>query len=399
MISLKWFRLVVFIFIPSLLLAADPLFEPRADYAAGVGGNSVFGADLDGDGDMDLVLGGNGVTVLKNNGDGSFQASRNYSTLYAIESVWSTDLDGDGDMDLAATGTNSGTIILKNNGDGTFQGPTNYSPGGFSIFGADLDGDGDSDLATANMLSGRVYVFKNNGDGSFQAAVSYAVGGDCWPNPSCWPFSVYGADLDGDGDVDLATANRFGWNVSVLENNGDGSFQAAVNSDRINELCGIFIADFELDGDMDVVVADKDGGAVYILKNNGDGTFQSPVGYSVGGGITRNVFSGDLDEDGDMDLAVAYAYANWGTVSIFMNLSIIVCTSKPGDANGSGVPDLTDVIYLVNYIFKGSTAPYPLCRGDANGSGGNPNLSDLIYLINYVFKAGPAPVPSGRCCL
>jgi len=77
-----------------------------------------------------------------------------------------------------------------------------------------------------------------------------------------------------------------------------------------------------------------------------------------------------------------------------------LCTDKAGDANGSGGnPNLSDIIYLVNYVFKGGPAPNPTCRGDANGNGGNANLSDIIYLVNYVFKGGPAPVQSGVCCL
>ncbi len=73
---------------------------------------------------------------------------------------------------------------------------------------------------------------------------------------------------------------------------------------------------------------------------------------------------------------------------------------KAGDANASnGTPNLSDIIYLVNYVFKGGPAPSPTCRGDANGSGGSANLSDIIYLVNYVFKGGPAPVKSGVCCL
>ena len=77
-----------------------------------------------------------------------------------------------------------------------------------------------------------------------------------------------------------------------------------------------------------------------------------------------------------------------------------LCTSKPGDANGSGGnPNLSDIIYLVNYVFKGGPAPNPSCRGDANASGSNPNLPDIIYLVNYVFKGGPKPVNSGVCCL
>src|SRR3990172_6189152 len=76
------------------------------------------------------------------------------------------------------------------------------------------------------------------------------------------------------------------------------------------------------------------------------------------------------------------------------------CTSIAGDANGSGTtPNLTDLVYLVNYVFKGGPAPSPLCQGDANGSKDTPNLSDVVYLVNYVFKGGPAPVNSKVCCL
>jgi len=66
---------------------------------------------------------------------------------------------------------------------------------------------------------------------------------------------------------------------------------------------------------------------------------------------------------------------------------------KRGDVNNNGSINLTDIIALVNNVFKGGPAPNPLCLGDANNSGGNPNLTDIIYLVNFVFKSGPAPNP------
>ncbi len=67
---------------------------------------------------------------------------------------------------------------------------------------------------------------------------------------------------------------------------------------------------------------------------------------------------------------------------------------KPGDANCSGGnPNLSDIIYLVNYVFKGGSAPCLGSLGDANCSHTKPNLSDIIYLVNYIFKGGPAPIP------
>ncbi|EQB63008.1 MAG: hypothetical protein RBG1_1C00001G0587 [candidate division Zixibacteria bacterium RBG-1] len=67
---------------------------------------------------------------------------------------------------------------------------------------------------------------------------------------------------------------------------------------------------------------------------------------------------------------------------------------KSGDANCSGGnPNLGDIIYLVNYVFKGGSAPCIGRLGDANCSGGKPNLTDIIYLVSYVFKGGNAPIP------
>jgi len=73
--------------------------------------------------------------------------------------------------------------------------------------------------------------------------------------------------------------------------------------------------------------------------------------------------------------------------------AVKVGINKRGDANGNGTINLPDIIYLVNYVFKGGPAPNPICLGDANNTGGNPNLSDVIFLVNFVFKGGPAPTP------
>jgi len=77
------------------------------------------------------------------------------------------------------------------------------------VTSADVDGDGDIDLVTANRDSSTVSVLRNNGDGTFAAQATYAVGAN--------PFSVTSADVDGDGDIDLVTANGSD-TVSVLLN-------------------------------------------------------------------------------------------------------------------------------------------------------------------------------------
>ncbi len=62
-----------------------------------------------------------------------------------------------------------------------------------------------------------------------------------------------------------------------------------------------------------------------------------------------------------------------------------------GDADGDGMIDIADVIYLLNYLYKGGSAPDPLERGDANEDG-VVDLADAVYLINYLFRQGPPPL-------
>jgi hypothetical protein len=76
-----------------------------------------------------------------------------------------------------------------------------------------------------------------------------------------------------------------------------------------------------------------------------------------------------------------------GPHGLFANLC------RCGNANGDGVINVSDAVYLVNYIFAGGAAPSPLCNGDTNADK-KVNISDAVYLINYIFAGGPGP---GAC--
>jgi len=294
--------------------AVDPLFDTAVHYGAGDNPVFVFSADLDCDSDYDLAVVNhysNNVSILKNNGDGTFILDDNYGAGAGVASVFSADLDGDGDYDLAVANNNSDDVsILLNNGDGTFVLDDNYDAGDqpYCVFSIDLDGDDDFDLAVANSLSDNVCILLNYGDGTFASAVNYDVGDG--------PYSIFSADLDGDGDYDLAVPNLNSDNVSILLNNGGGTFASAVNYSAGDGPRSVFSVDFDGDSDYDLVVANLYSGNISILKNNGDGTFASAVNYGAGD-WPHSVFSADFDGDGDYDLAVAnYSSDN---VSLLLN--------------------------------------------------------------------------------
>ncbi|EQB63248.1 MAG: blue (type 1) copper protein [candidate division Zixibacteria bacterium RBG-1] len=111
---------------------------------------------------------------------------------------------------------------------------------------------------------------------------------------------------------------------------------------------------------------------------------------------SSGLFNSGIMHPGD---TFSYQFVNKGTFGYHCVVhggetgAVKVGIDKRGDANGNGTINLADIIYLVNFVFKGGPIPNPLCVGDANNSGGNPNLADIIFLVNFVFKGGLAPNP------
>ena len=140
-----------------------------------------------------------------------------------------------------------------------------------SVAIGDLNGDDCLDLAAANNMSDNVSVLLSNGDGTFAAAVHYDAGSA--------PYSVAAGDLDRDGWLDLAVANEGSRNVSVLLNNGDGTFAEAVHYQVGRYPVSVAIGDLDGDDWLDLAVAKdhESTDTVSVLLNNGDGTFAPAV--------------------------------------------------------------------------------------------------------------------------
>ena len=273
-------------------------FAAKVDYAACTGTHEVALGDLNGDGAPDIIAacwGGSVVSVLLGNGDGTLRPKVDYGAGAAPHSVVLGRFDGDAFLDAAVANHDSNTVsILRGNGDGTFQAQITYAvgTGPHSLRSGDLNGDGSLDLVTANETSSDVSVLLGNGNGTFETAVNYPTGSV--------PKGVAIADVSGDGRADVITAdtagsypvccNPGGNLISVLLGSGAGTLGAPIPFTVGQTPFAVATGDLDGDGDLDVATANWDSGDVTVLKNltaaSADTTPPTVTGTSPANGAT-----------------------------------------------------------------------------------------------------------------
>lgn len=163
---------------------------------------------------------------------------------------------------------------------------------------ADLDGDGDLDAVVANgrHWSGQNYIFLNHGRGRFTE--QRLLGLD-----RSTSYATEPADLDGDGDLDVAVGNDTATN-EVLLNDGKGRFTPTGQFGSVSSLRSVTLADIDRDGDMDILVTCR-GRANQICLNDGRGNFSQAGTFGTKRDSTIDVAVTDWNSDGRPDLVLA----------------------------------------------------------------------------------------------
>ncbi len=329
--------------------ASTPLSFELADQEFPIASyNGIAAGDIDGDGDLDVILSTNdrACSIWANDGTGKF--SELPSKLPPASAVALGDADGDGDLDLAAAEADR-VSIWRNDGHGRFRkGPALATPECSALAWSDLDGDGDLDLFAANWSAHPDQVFLNGGRGRFTDSgqrLGRAAGS-----------RVSVGDVDGDGDPDVVVANNGEEALNAAElwlNDGKGFFRKIDGAFAPSNAYEVALADLDGDGDLDAFVANSShGGAAPADKvrlNDGSGAF-TDSGQSLGSLYSMCAAAADFDGDGDLDVftgswrAPPRFWINDGTGNLSdsglrlasPNIQAAAC----GDFDGDGAPDV-----------------------------------------------------------
>ncbi len=303
-------------------------------------------ADLDGDGDPDLLCSNDGITALYNNGDGTFTISDIADERVGRPRI--LDLDGDGDLDIAVGIDHGFRVYLHDDGQFVPLGVNEFQTPR-SIAAGDINGDGVPDvIVMANPFSPVLKTYLGVGDGTFTEL-------DDVPDPRAVGDSAL-YDANGDGWLDLVVSHVAGDGIAIRLGDGAGGFLEPVLYKGGKEPRRMIIADVNGDGQPDAVTADFGSDTATTILGRSDGTFAAAQVLLHRRGPSLATM-GDIDGDGDGDIASTASSsepeygeglfirgaAGYDTAGVPLPFIMFEGEKKLADMDGDGLADLLTI--------------------------------------------------------
>jgi hypothetical protein len=276
-----------------------------------------------------------------------------FATGHNPQAVANADLNGDGRLDLVVTNFDDSTVsVLLGTPAGTYSARVDYAtgPNPIAVLIADFNNDTKLDLAVVNnncptlpcTAVGSVSVLLGNGDGTFQAHLDTNVGNS--------PNALAAADFNGDTKLDLVVTNGQDNTMMSLVGKATGKFSVKRTFTTGLNPRGVAIGDFSNRGKIDAFVANSGESDITLFRGKGDGTFSTPLVFATG--PNPDCIAG-IDFTGDGRLDVATGNTGSATISILMNkdpvgfiahfelnVAGLANAIVLGDFNGDGRPDI-----------------------------------------------------------